>query len=948
MTKQTINIGTSVNKGDGDPLRTAFTKINENFTELYNSIGGLDLSNITESIIPSIDNTYDLGSPTRHWRHVYTAGGSIYLDDVKLTNVGGKLVATKVINPGEDNEAEDPEDSDAGSEIGGGSTGNFTFKADRITNDDDASIVVGGGSPIENIVVHAVDQLVPPGGVWRMFFLDTDYLDLGTIVEVGDTVTTSWGTPITAAITDIVQDIGVGTWALHFDQNITAGFNAGPKTVTFNRGPEVLLIPTSKTWTFNTNGVITLPNSMTIDASLGFGDVTIGGDKTRISIDNGGAPPGFTITTSYEENVDPKDWRFDPDGNLTLPVGGDILDSNGDSVLGGAAGPTQPYLELTDTPFITQPVTLGTPVTAIADLRGQDALVEVVIGEGPVIESITVTTPGVLYVVGQRYRINYWQVGGNSDNGNIDFEVATVGAGGALLTIANAAFAGPAQVNTGTYSGVNIEYRPTEFDEVDTGLTLTRGLYGGLFNAEEEFSYSSSVSPAGTLWNADGWGTLVGFNTRTYDTFNSILTGPDNTPPGELIMWDTINDKYYKFAINIWGVDNNEFSYTRTLITDPNYFKKDDYATANDVDVIEDDSTLQIGITRGLNGGIYNPFTEEDWNSNVSPDGTLWNTDGWNDLTDVETRTYTNFYAAYDEQLGNLVPGSQAVMYVPSIDKYYAIGWVGWTQGIGGNTQGGGFSYTRREIDLTKLDQGVRFADGTVQTTAYTGTNVVSTAPRDRRIETASGYKEVSVTERTTAAAVTSTAAQGNEFALGFVTIVVSSPQQTALNAIVNSGAFYDFEVSSDQTNWFSANYGGSGYSGDNLYFQLNLRNGVTLPVAQGATVYYRITTGADSQIWWNKTELPGGAGNFRGAVIDFHAYTGDATIIGTIHIADDDGDEYITHTEVTSGSNDSMNNNLWIVTNEGSIRYARLDGEANTLKIHWTAKVFYGNETYD
>ena len=34
MAKQTINIGTSENKGDGDPLRTAFTKGNANFTEL--------------------------------------------------------------------------------------------------------------------------------------------------------------------------------------------------------------------------------------------------------------------------------------------------------------------------------------------------------------------------------------------------------------------------------------------------------------------------------------------------------------------------------------------------------------------------------------------------------------------------------------------------------------------------------------------------------------------------------------------------------------------------------------------------------------------------------------------------------------------------------------------------------------------------------------------------
>lgn len=35
MAKQTINIGSSVNKGDGDPLRTAFDKINDNFDELY-------------------------------------------------------------------------------------------------------------------------------------------------------------------------------------------------------------------------------------------------------------------------------------------------------------------------------------------------------------------------------------------------------------------------------------------------------------------------------------------------------------------------------------------------------------------------------------------------------------------------------------------------------------------------------------------------------------------------------------------------------------------------------------------------------------------------------------------------------------------------------------------------------------------------------------------------
>jgi hypothetical protein len=38
MTQQIINIG-QADKGNGDPLRTAFSKVNENFTELYSAIG---------------------------------------------------------------------------------------------------------------------------------------------------------------------------------------------------------------------------------------------------------------------------------------------------------------------------------------------------------------------------------------------------------------------------------------------------------------------------------------------------------------------------------------------------------------------------------------------------------------------------------------------------------------------------------------------------------------------------------------------------------------------------------------------------------------------------------------------------------------------------------------------------------------------------------------------
>ena len=37
MAQQTLNIGSGANQGDGDTLRAAMIKVNENFTEIYAS-----------------------------------------------------------------------------------------------------------------------------------------------------------------------------------------------------------------------------------------------------------------------------------------------------------------------------------------------------------------------------------------------------------------------------------------------------------------------------------------------------------------------------------------------------------------------------------------------------------------------------------------------------------------------------------------------------------------------------------------------------------------------------------------------------------------------------------------------------------------------------------------------------------------------------------------------
>jgi len=65
MAKQTINLGSGPNTKTGDPLRTAFTKINSNFTELYTTVASneyidttieLDVTATINKIVPTTDH----------------------------------------------------------------------------------------------------------------------------------------------------------------------------------------------------------------------------------------------------------------------------------------------------------------------------------------------------------------------------------------------------------------------------------------------------------------------------------------------------------------------------------------------------------------------------------------------------------------------------------------------------------------------------------------------------------------------------------------------------------------------------------------------------------------------------------------------------------------------------------------------------------------------------
>jgi hypothetical protein len=73
MAIQTVNVGTAANSNDGDPLRTAFIKINQNFTELYADIGLL--TSTSNSLTPG-----DSAIAAAIKGNVYSTGGQLLVD----------------------------------------------------------------------------------------------------------------------------------------------------------------------------------------------------------------------------------------------------------------------------------------------------------------------------------------------------------------------------------------------------------------------------------------------------------------------------------------------------------------------------------------------------------------------------------------------------------------------------------------------------------------------------------------------------------------------------------------------------------------------------------------------------------------------------------------------------------------------------------------------------
>lgn len=94
MTQQVINIGSSANDGTGDPLRQAFDKINDNFSELYARGAAGSNFDLSDNDIEAINSNGGINL-------IPNGTGKVVVEDDSVTVAISRTVANSVGSAGD-------------------------------------------------------------------------------------------------------------------------------------------------------------------------------------------------------------------------------------------------------------------------------------------------------------------------------------------------------------------------------------------------------------------------------------------------------------------------------------------------------------------------------------------------------------------------------------------------------------------------------------------------------------------------------------------------------------------------------------------------------------------------------------------------------------------------------------------------------------------------------
>jgi flagellar basal body rod protein FlgG len=188
--------------------------------------------------------------------------------------------------------------------------GAFEFTGSTMSTTDSSSITIDQATTVTSNLTVGGDVLpsVANGGnlgsvsnPWRSLYVSNNTIFIGNTsisVDTSGQVTTPNGFAANQMIVDDFIDLGLGS-------------------------------------TLASNEVVDSNNTVVLTAPIDGSAVLISNESTRVSQSSLGVQADLAFIAVHDAEGNLSNWIFNENGNLELPVGGDIVDSNGDSVLGG-------------------------------------------------------------------------------------------------------------------------------------------------------------------------------------------------------------------------------------------------------------------------------------------------------------------------------------------------------------------------------------------------------------------------------------------------------------------------------------------------------------------------------------------------------------------------------------------------------------------------------------
>ena len=571
MAQQTINIGSSANDGTGDPLRTAFDKINDNFTELYGSTA--EANDLVEDSTPQLGGDLDVNG-----RRITSARSNE--DIVLLPNGTGGVVASAI--------------RIAGTTISSDDSSTININEGLVV---DGTASISGASTLTGAVSASSTLAVTGAATLSSTLAVTGATTLTGAVVVNNSVTATSVTTNDIVSNGSNADITIDPTGTG-DINLTAGADVNlPANIGMTFGDDGEKIEGNGTkLTISSSDAIelTATTDVVIPANVGITFGTgekIEGDSTDLTVTSGGAinltattdvvvPANVGITFGTGEKIegDNTDLTITSGGLCTITATGNTAITN-NATVGGT-------LNVTGTTTVaalttTGALTLGGAV-AIGDLNiladgtvttdsNGDFVVDpagtgAIVLTGPITATGTQTTTGQLNV--DNLRLDGNVLSATDTNGGITLTPDGTGSitlGGQIVGVTNELNAVDIEVSGVLRSNtiqsdtsdadINISSQGTGAVAISSQLTLT----GSFLPAIHTFTATDAITVAEhagrtlllgevggnalvtlTLPDATGSGATYKFVVSVANTSNYVIKVPDanNTIAGIMLYLD--------------------------------------------------------------------------------------------------------------------------------------------------------------------------------------------------------------------------------------------------------------------------------------------------------------------------------------------------------------------------------------------------------------------------